>query len=279
MRTFCKWKMRAFIKGLPFVIFITLVVPGCEQTVDVELPYERMIVVNTFVGRTMDSLAWISRTLPATDEARYEDAAITDASVKIIWRDTVYQLLALQSRRGFLLPPPDPRWQGDSMRMVVEWEGLRAESVARMPIAPTIIDARVEPKLDNPEYRTIVVTLRIRPGCVVWLDPSNISEEGARPPMNEYPHYLVVPGNPNDSELEVTVTTGDRYSLSPGGPVKVKVKVCAADLNYAQFLAEPNRRSDDPFSFGGARAYTNVTGHGIGMFVPVVSVSDSVGVK
>ncbi len=251
---------------------------SCEQTIDVDLPYERLIVVNTFVGRTVDSLAWISRTLPATEEATFENAAIMDASVKMYWRDTVYQLSAVPTRRGFLLPPLDARWQGDSLRMVVEWGGMRAESNARMPVAPTIIKVSVEPKKGAPAYRTIVVTLRTRPGCVIWLEYSRSSQERADPPMDTFLSYRVVPGDPADPEQEITVDTGDNYYLGPRVRA-FEVMVCTADAVYAKFLDEPRRDSDNPFSFGGASTFTNISGHGLGMFVPVVSVMESVVVE
>lgn len=262
-----------------FILFIAtaFTLLSCEQTIDVDLPYERLIVVNTFVGRTMDSLAWISRTLPATEEATFENAAIMDANVKMYWRDTVYQLSPMTSKRGFVLPPPDTRWQGDSMRMVVEWGGLRAESNARMPIAPTLTKVSVVPKKGDPDYRTIVVTLRTRPGCVIWLQRGFISRERAEPPMDTYNYYRVVPGDPEGPEQEVTIDTGDNYYLGPGG--SIEVMVCTADAVYAKFLDEPRRNSDDPFSFGGASTFTNVGGRGIGMFVPVVSVIETVVVE
>ena len=264
--------MRIINRGLPLAICLILLLQACEQTVDVDLPYERAIVINTFVGRFIDSLAWVSRTLPATEEATFANAAILDADVAMQWRDTVYQLPPLTPKRGFVLPPPDARWQGDSMRMIVEWQGLRAESVARMPIAPTVEKTELIAS-DQPGYRFIRVTVRTRPGSVIWLQYLQRSEQfnTTGPPLSMYEYYRVVPGNPNNPEQSLVIDFTNGY-FGRGNGGTVEILVCAADAAYAKFLDEPNRSSDDPFSFGGASSFTNVTGKGFGMFVPVVSV-------
>lgn len=253
---------------------------GCEQTIDVDLPYERLIVMNAFVGRSIDSLAWISKTLPATEEPTFDKAAIMNADVKLFWRDTVYQLAPLASKRGFILPQPDARWQGDSMRMAVEWDGMRAESVARMPIAPIVTKAEFKPHPSEPDFRSLSVTLRTRPGCVIWLQYMQGFDEfnAADPPMSMFNYYRVVPGNPNEAEVTITIDFSDGF-FGPRGGGTVNLLVCAADASYAKFLDEPNRNTDNPFSFGGARAFTNVSGRGIGMFVPVVSVLASIAIE
>ncbi|MDZ4820259.1 MAG: hypothetical protein SGJ20_14925 [Planctomycetota bacterium] len=268
--------MRTLYRGLPFAICLILLLQACEQTVDVDLPYERAIVINTFVGRSIDSLAWVSRTLQATQEATFANAAILDAVVTLQWRDTVYQLQPLTQKRGFVLPPPDPRWQGDSMRMIVEWQGLRAESVARMPIAPTVEKTELVASVDQPEYRVVRVTLLTRPGSVIWVQYVSRFDDfnTADPPLSMYEYYRVVSGNPSDPEVTLVIDFTNYYIGRGSG--SVDILVCAADAAYAKFLDEPNRNSDDPFSFGGASSFTNVTGKGFGMFVPVVSVAATV---
>lgn len=266
--------MQQFANSRLWLVVSTLVVllcVGCEQTIDVDLPYNKLIVINTFVGGEIDSLAWISRTLPAIEKPTYENAAIMNAVANMYWRDTVYPLVAIPSKRAYALPPGDARWQGDSLTMVVEWEGLRAESKARVPIAPSFVSARYE---QDPVYSfdgTLFVTLRTRPGSVIWFEPSGSNQSQRRPPMTMYEYYRLIPGRPEDPELEVTVSSGNFYFFNDRSDT-LHITMYAADAAYARFLDEPSRNNDDPFSFGGATTYTNIQGQGIGMFVPVVSV-------
>lgn len=264
--------MRLLLKGLPLAMALVLLLPGCEQTIDADLPYERLIVINTFVGTADDSLAWISRTLPATEEPTAENAAIMDADVKLFWRDTTYQLPPLLAPRGYQLPKPDARWGGDSLRIVVEWQRLRAEATARMPVEPTFIKAEFIPSANEPSYTSLSVTFRTRPGCVIWVEGSRRGP--GTTPLSMYDFYRVIPGDPTDAEQEVTMRVMNYFRLTPGDTIDLVVSI--ADRVYAQYLDDPNAEVDGPFSFGGAGAFTNVKGNGLGMFVPVVSVPATV---
>ena len=47
---------------LPCMFALTLI--GCEEVVNVDLPYDKRIVVNAFLGRGSDTIVWLSQTLP-----------------------------------------------------------------------------------------------------------------------------------------------------------------------------------------------------------------------
>ena len=261
-------------------IALLMLLISCEQTVDVELPYDKQIVVNSFVGHRTIDMAWISKTLPVNEEFTAEKCFI-DADVRIHWRDTSYRLVADYAELGYVLPVSDERWQGDSMRMTVDWDGLHAEATARMPRKPESIVMLWEPHDFDPEYGSLTAQVVCESGTVIWANANARGYFSAGTPMQFYGRYETVPnvGNNDVVTREFYVGGLSREEAEAAVDDSIFVEVFLADIDYERYLVEPSSRQDGPFGFGGKNPYFNVKGDGIGLFVPVCAVSQYVRLK
>lgn len=256
-----------FVLCIVCILASTLVLQGCEQVLDVELPYEEKIVVNAFVGYTW-GVAWISKTMPIGMDVNRQSAAIMDAEVRMKWQDSVYVLGKDYTGGSFTFPDADSRWLGDSLTLTVDWRGKHAESRSRMPELPIIKKVYIKPRQQQYSNSDIYAVVEARAGTIVWVEYGVARLPEA--PMAYRCCFFNVEGEPAGTTQEIDLYVMSNYNdYQPG--TEIELSVFAADRVYNRYLTERKMKHDDPFNFGGTNPPFNVTGDGIGLFIPVAT--------
>jgi len=263
------------INQLFSILVMGLVVCACEQTVDVQLPYDKKIVINSFVGRTVwDDHAWISKTMPFGEKVTNDNSVINNAIVKIHWRDTTYDLTYDASQRGYDLPPADNRWQGDSLTMTVDWDGLHAEATAKVPKEPIIHEVFCYESINDTTVFRIVIDASVYPGIVTWSQDFGRDFPEVLSPMEFYensPYSLPMLSESDTNMIRIRQFVGWMYTDELQTGDEIEITFWIADREYERYLMDRYSNGDEgPFGFGGSNPYFNVKGDGIGLFVPVL---------
>ncbi|MBI2793867.1 MAG: DUF4249 family protein [Ignavibacteria bacterium] len=247
------------------ILVIFFILTACEQVIDVELPYNKKIVVNAFVGDEF-GVAWISRTVPIGTDASSQSSAIMDAEVKMKWQDSIYILGKNYSSNTFLFPTVDSRWQGDSLTLMIDWSGMHAASTARMPKPSKIKKVYLKPGEDPYDVSYLYAVIEVDAGVVVWTDYSIWRQPEAPMGFGRIPFFFE--GDPDGVMREIEIYIMSNYNdVQPGS--EIELSVYTADRVYNQYLKNRYHNNNEPFTFGGTNPQFNVTGDGIGLFIPV----------
>lgn len=257
-----------------------LVLTACEQTIDVQLPYQERIVVNGFVG--MDETTGgipptihITRTLPPLDQTDTARMRIDDVEAVITHRGADYPL-AMGSHTLMRLPAESSQWAGDSVTLRVRGGGMTAFSTTYIPKRPEIVSATVVDFTTDWGETTKGIQLNIRAeagSCVLASTTDRISFYDAYP-MSLWQVPVVVPGS-RGSGMSDLVLGVPAYTVASGD--SVQVVIYAMDGVYERYRSS-YAPGGGPFSSGGANPWFNVTGDGIGMFVGVSFMTTTVGI-
>lgn len=259
-----------------------LMLTACEQTIDVELPYQERIVVNGFVG--MEEATWgipptvqITRTLPPLDQTDTARMRIDDVEAVITHRGADYPL-AKGSHTLMRLPVESSQWAGDSVTLRVRGGGMTAFSTTYIPKRPEIVSATI---LDSTTswgetIRGIQINVRAEAGSCVFAT----STDAPFSPYGNYPMSLwqvpvVVPGQRGSGTTDIVLGIPLRYRFDSGD--SVQVTIYAMDGVYERYRSS-YAPGGGPFSSGGANPLFNVTGDAIGMFVGVSFRTTTVGI-
>jgi len=268
-----------------FVGVAMLVLAACEQTIDVELPYQERIVVNGFVGR--EEATWgipptvhITRTLPPLDQTDTSRMRIDDVEAVITHRGTEYRL-AKGSHTLMRLPAESSQWAGDSVILRVRGGGMTAASTTYIPKRPEIVSANVVDFTTDwgETIKGIQLNIRAEAGsCVFTATTERFSSYGYYPmslPMSLSQVPVVVPGQRGTGMTDIVLDVPLRYRFDSGD--SVQVVLYAMDGVYERHRSS-YAPGGGPFSSGGANPWFNVTGDGIGMFVGVSFMTTTVGI-
>ncbi len=265
---------------LPCMFALTLI--GCEEVVNVDLPYDKRIVVNAFLGRGSDTIVWLSQTLPVDAAVSVESASLRNATVTIEVDGQVVQCPPVDTLPGGYALPRLTSWAGKSATLRVKAQGMDAVARTTVPPMPEIIrlQARRAEQPDDWEpgggrmYVVEAIVRMYQPG-VVWVQNDDFGrfEPYDIVPMEFWtPYNAVRRGDTTNLEqvavplFSTYVNDNDPYSRLPE---TLRVRLNHADENFIRFLDRPRGGSNDGFGFGGANPYFNVTGQGIGLFVGV----------
>lgn len=247
---------------------------GCEQTVDVDLPYEERIVILNYLGRDVDSLVYISKTVPIGVDPSPAAAALDDAEVLL----SIDGAAPVRLERHLPLPgayrvPQPELLVGHRLRLMVNALGRTAWSETVVPANVEILGHRIDerPSRWNPggTERHWMVHVRTPPGTVAWA-----TLYGDYYTASPYATYLYGARDERDRQPDGTVLidAGEVNTAGPDDMVAVIVNV--ADEALLRYLDRPHGDNQDPFGFGGVNPYTNVEGDGVGLLVGIRRIVD-----
>lgn len=259
-----------------------LMLTACEQTIDVELPYQERIVVNGFVG--MEEATWgipptihITRTLPPLDQTDTARMRIDDVEAVITHRGADYPL-AKGSHTLMRLPVESSQWAGDSVTLRVRGGGMTAFSTTYIPKRPEIVSATVVDFTTDwgETIKGIQINVRAEAGSCVFATSTDapFSSYGNYP-MSLWQVPVVVPGQRGSGTTDIVLGVPLRYRFDSGD--SIQVTIYAMDGVYERYRSSYAPGSG-PFSSGGANPLFNVTGDAIGMFVGVSFKTTTVGI-
>jgi len=266
--------MKRTITILSLIVFLVL---GCEQTVDVDLPYDKRLVLDGFViadSTPVDSLAvfvslMLTKTIPTLDDEDDQGYLLRDAQLRMTVDGTEFPCRP-GSERFFDNPIEANSWHGKEVRIVAQGEGLTATALTRIPSEPVILEVRhIDSVLPwGSRYTYIGIKAVVDGGSVVWAQqPEGRFGLDVLFPMSISADYIISSASPSMKDtVEVWIPLFRNIDEST-----VKYRLYVAEPTYARYLRSPYGDNSDPFGFGGVNPFFNVTGDGIGLMIGVAA--------
>lgn len=259
------------------VSLLVLVLLGCEQTLDVDLPYDKKLVLNGFIlvdsTRVNDTRMivpiMVTKTMPTLFSGPLEDFAVNGAKLAIIVDGQEYPC-RFSSNRFFTTPDESQTWFTRTAKVVAQGEGMYAEAYTRIPSEPKIIS--VDHVDSTMPWGSTYTLLRFRTvlegGTVAWVELSNeVRGLDVVFPMGMPNDYVI--SNAHESTMDTVDLWMSLWQLDRNTTITYRVSV--ADPAYARYLRSPMGDDSDPFGFGGSNPHFNVSGDGIGLMIGVAA--------
>lgn len=266
--------MKHTIIILPFIVLILL---GCEQTLDVDLPYDKRLVLDGFViadstqgdSQSVVVSIMLTKTIPALEDEVDQGYLLRDAQLRMTVDGTEFPCRP-GSERFFDNPIEAKSWHGREVRIVAQGEGLTATALTRIPSEPVILQVR---HVDSAQpwgsrYTYIGIRAVVDGGSVVWAQqPEGRFGLDVLFPMSISADYVVSSASPSMKDtVEVWMPLFRNVDEST-----VAYRLYVAEPTYARYLRSPYGDNSDPFGFGGVNPFFNVTGDGIGLMIGVAA--------
>ncbi len=242
-----------------YIPVLVAILIGCEQVVELELPYEERIVVNGYIGLSYDSALYISRTLPVGEVATWEKAAIREALVTLRHGAEEFQCLPDPEQIGrYMLPLADSSWYGTEVTLEVRAGGLYTWVTTVIPKPTPVISAKV----------TFSESVRASLTATVVAAPNTaISVGTAQTPFQVLQDTLLFKLHTfRGTQVALhDVTFRPLYGRFEGDSIVVALTTYGRDQVRA--LDNAGSRGESVFGFAGSNPFYNVEGDGIGLFL------------
>lgn len=259
---------------LTMMIMVALMSSACEQTIDVDLPYQKRLVFDGFVladtGTSQTMLIRLSKTIPVLADP---DSTSTRPINARMWMETESGSVDLVQREGgslFEMPVGFRQLFGQTVTIKGTGDGMAAEARTRIPNMPTVLSTRFIDSI-TPWGSTITsaeVRVVVDGGTVVWLESWGFRSSSVTPmAMYEAVYVSAKPAGQRDT-MNVRGGTTVRY-----GSEEAEITIYSADGVYLRYLQSPFGDGSDPFGFGGVNPFFNVMGDGIGLAIGVSAVT------
>jgi hypothetical protein len=254
-------------------VMVALVCGACEQTLDVDLPYEKKLVVDGFIIADSSDVVYtrsisLTKTIPVLDDPNTAIKDVLDGRIWIDDGDTTIELKSVVSQRLFENPRAVGTWYGRTITATAQGEGLTAVATTRIPSQPEVLSIQLVDTLTSwgSAEKALVMRIVVDGGTVNWIGSDSRGVYAT--PMSLYD--AVYASAKQSFEKDTMVIRSRLYNLY--GEDSVNVAVYSADGIYLRYLQSPYGDGSDPFGFGGVNPFFNVGGDGIGLLIGVAAV-------
>lgn len=262
------------------LLLAALLLTSCEQTIDVDLPYERRLVINGFIiadsGVIRTAGMSLTKTVPVLTEIDSMNVLVNDARMWIASEDRRLLMTQNTMPQYFSYPDVVETWQGRTVTVLAEGEGMSARATTRIPRSPRLLSAVIVDSVSpwGSEYKILQASIEVDGNTVSWMSRSSFYT------FIDFPlqvYWPVVAADPTAATLDTITMREDLYS---GGPEdSVDIDIYCADGVYLRYLRSPYGDGSDPFGFGGVNPYFNVEGDGIGLAIGVAAIRRRIAVR
>ncbi len=263
-----------YLLSLVSLVALTLLLTGCEQTVDpVGIPYVERIVVRGLIT-TGDSIHGIriSRTIPIEEQYTEEKGWVVDADVTIQAEGTSYKA---KHDGGGLYSVPGLRVQARvNYRLDVAWHDKHVTATTLAPEALPIDSIRFVPTYYDGYVDTVMEVVFIPRGNSVYGVTDQRTERFGGPgDYRETPIWnseKIARLADTSSDWRIRLRTQYGYLQTNTGPQDTLWGVLYSfDYPYYDYYRTFSKydNGNGPFSTGGETTAWNVEGDGLGMFV------------
>lgn len=262
------------LKYTAFIALVAIVVWGCETTLDVSLPYEHRLVLNSFFGSKTDTLLNLSRTLPVNEIATRNRLGVAGAEVTLRVGSRTYQLQPTEDPIIYRFPQYDSTWAGQQVNIHVKADGLDASASTTIPEVPQIVYVRL---VERDEWtKKYIVGIRVPENIAIWTIAHFLHRPIHDHTLDATPmdHYFPVYSNRHGKDILEVEAVAENYSFEPGQQDSVLIKVVVAASDFLLFKSSHTGYGDSD-TWGGLSGNNppfNIQGNGIGLFVGSSSV-------
>lgn len=272
--------MKRVLQG-SIIAMAALLISSCEQTIDVDLPYARRLVFNGFIiadsGTIRTAGMSLTKTVPVLDEVDSANVVVADATMWIRSEDRQLLMTRSSDPKTFMFPDVVESWQGRTVTVIAEGEGLTASATTRIPQAPRLLSTEVIDTASpwGGSYKIMKASIEVEGGTVSWMTEGNMFRSAIDFPLSMY--WPVVVADPHSATLDTIMI---REEIFAGGSTdSVDIDIFCADGAYVRYLQSPYGDGSDPFGFGGVNPYFNAEGDGIGLAIGVAAIRRRVAVR
>lgn len=255
------------------LIFVIFFIIGCEvELTDTELPYNKQLVVSSYIRQGNDSVqVRVTKTLPPLENYSLEKAKIEDAEVIIDQNGKEYKCKYIENGLYRTFIPGDVQ-EGDIYDLEVKWNN-------KIVTSSTFIPGKVEITgfdytINNDDYFSRELT-----GYVTFKPNRREVYSSNNDPWQHLDVYYdlekdIKKHDQVNSDNELKLKFYNTYIDRNEDPEKVleslKVAIGGYDEAVYDYLAHRNEYNDDfLFSTAGTNIKWNVKGDGIGIFTGI----------
>jgi hypothetical protein len=272
--------MKRVLQG-SIIAMAALLISSCEQTIDVDLPYARRLVFNGFIiadsGTIRTAGMGLTKTVPVLDVIDSANVVVNDAKMWIRSEDRRLLMTRSSDPKYFMFPEVVETWQGRTVTVIAEGEGLTASATTRIPLSPRLLSTEIGDTVYpwGDAYNVVKASIEVESGTVAWCE--------------SYAFYSATFFNPLDWQWGVTSSVQHASGLDTivvrrevyisDTTEYLYIDIFCADGIYQRYLQSPYGDASDPFGFGGVNPYFNVEGYGIGLAIGVAAIRRRVAVR